>query len=363
MKSIIIHAPINSLSYGIAAKNIAIALSKIADVYLVPVQYAPDRNTFSSQEEHDTIVALMNKGQNYPYASNVPCIKIYHQNMMNTMVVTDGPKIGYSFFELDRLTDIETRQIQALDGFLVASNWAREVVFNSVKFLTPLGVVPLGVDTNLFSPGEVNHSDITTFLNIGKFEVRKGHDFIYDIFSAAFPNNERVALLTMPFGPFLTQQEHSFLLQKKAKDSRIFLLERTNTVSELVNIIRKAKCGIFPSRAEGWNLPALEMMACGKHVIATKYSAHTQYMTPENAMLIDCDEVEPAKDGRWFDGNGNWARISQKQIDQMITYMREVYDKDHSGKLGRNEAGVKTAKQFTWDNTAEQLLKVVQTWY
>ena len=54
-----------------------------------------------------------------------------------------------------------------------------------------------------------------------------------------------------------------------------------------------ADCGLFPARAEGWNLELLEMMACGKQVIATNYSAHTEFCTKENSILIESDENIP----------------------------------------------------------------------
>ena len=58
-----------------------------------------------------------------------------------------------------------------------------------------------------------------------------------------------------------------------------------------------ADCGVFLSRAEGWNLGLLEMMAMGKPVITTNYSGHTEFATPANALLVEVPEVEPAKDG------------------------------------------------------------------
>ena len=65
----------------------------------------------------------------------------------------------------------------------------------------------------------------------------------------------------------------------------------------------KVDVGIFPSRAEGWNLEILELMSCGKHIITTNYSAHTEFCNKENALLVDIDELETAYDGKWFLGS------------------------------------------------------------
>ena len=59
-------------------------------------------------------------------------------------------------------------------------------------------------------------------------------------------------------------------------------------------------CGIFPSRAEGWNLELLEMLACIKSVITTHYSAHTEFCDDVNSDLVEIKETELAYDGKWF---------------------------------------------------------------
>lgn len=117
-------------------------------------------------------------------------------------------------------------------------------------------------------------------------------------------------------------------------------------------------CGIFPARAEGWNLELLEMMSCGKHVIATDYSGHTEFCTTDNTHLIKIDNLETAYDGVWFDGSkGFWAEISENQKDQTVEYMRSIYVRKNDGSLSPNLAGIKTATKFSWKNSVDELLR------
>ena len=77
--------------------------------------------------------------------------------------------------------------------------------------------------------------------------------------------------------------------------SRISLL--TNELPgqrDVAALMASADCGVFPSRAEGWNLEALEMLSMGKPVIATSCTAHNEYLTRDNARLIKIDGFEPA---------------------------------------------------------------------
>ena len=62
-----------------------------------------------------------------------------------------------------------------------------------------------------------------------------------------------------------------------------------------------------------------------KPVIATNYSAHTEYLTPENSYLVEIDNLTEAKDDKFFDGFGKWAHLEDRQYEQMIEQMRYVY--------------------------------------
>jgi hypothetical protein len=97
-------------------------------------------------------------------------------------------------------------------------------------------------------------------------------------------------------------------------------------------------------------------MSMGKQVIATNYSAHTQYCDKDNAMLIDIKELELAEDKVWFHGQGKWAYLGNEQVEQLINYMRQVHKSKQEGSLSKNVAGVETAKRFSWENSAENLI-------
>ena len=90
--------------------------------------------------------------------------------------------------------------------------------------------------------------------------------------------------------------------------------------------MKQTDCGVFPARAEGWNLELLEMMACGKHVITTNYSAHTEFCNKDNCFLVDINELETAHDGVFFSGEyGHWASFDNSAKDQLIEHMRMVH--------------------------------------
>ena len=89
--------------------------------------------------------------------------------------------------------------------------------------------------------------------------------------------------------PFIGEGNQNWQnLYKNSKlGSKIRMIPRQKTHQDVMSIMRQADCGVFPSRAEGWNLELLEMMALGKDVIATNYSAHTEFCNENNCRLIE----------------------------------------------------------------------------
>ena len=220
-------------------------------------------------------------------------------------------------------------------------------------------VVPLGVDNDIFSHCPISKRPSTVFLNCGKWEKRKGHDILLECFNNAFSENDNVELWMMCDNPFIGEGNKNWQdLYKNSKlGSKIRIIPRQKTHQDVMSVMRQADCGVFPSRAEGWNLELLEMMAMGKHVIATNYSAHTEFCTPVNSRLINIDNLETAFDGVFFDGQcGMWAEIAQDQKDATIEYMRDIHTLKQDGQLALNENGIETGKQFSWKNSAQELI-------
>ena len=223
-------------------------------------------------------------------------------------------------------------------------------------------VAPLGVDRDVFYDSPIEDSGKTVFLNIGKWEIRKGHDVIAEAFDRAFNEDDNVELWMMNHNPFLNEtddREWRRMYKTGRLANKIKLLERVESHAQVADIMRMADCGVFPSRAEGWNLEALEMMSCGRQVIVTDYSAHTEFCNASNSHLIDIDSLEPAFDGIWFNGQGNWAKIGDEQIQQLSDYMRKIHEQKQLSEDIINLTGIETAKEFSWENTVESIVRGV----
>jgi hypothetical protein len=339
-------SPINSLGYGIAGLNICKELDKKSPVSLFPI----GQPSVTNQQDYEVIADMVSNASLPDF--NAPCIRIWHQHDMSQFVGR-GAKVGFPIFELDNFTEVEKHHLSSVDKLFVCSSWAREVVLSRVSIDDEnVHVIPLGVDTDVFKPSEPNKRDKTVFFNCGKWEIRKGHDILVEAFNRAFTTSDDVELQMMCENPFNTEDEEKKwhdLYKQSVLGDKITILGRVDTHEEVYNIMSNVDCGVFPSRGEGWNLELLEMMACNRPVITTDYSAHTEFCNKDNAFLVEIDELEPAKDNKWFNGLvGSWASIQDSQIDQIAEFMAHV----HKNKVTSNATGVETAKQYSWANSA-----------
>ena len=343
--------PINQLGYGVAGLNILKALQVEANVAL----HVIGQPQVTSQADADAVTKGMETSKMFD--PEAPCIKIWHQNQMAERVGR-GTFIGFPIFELDTFTDLEKPHLDSCDRLYVCSQWAKDVLRdNPYPFYTGLtDVVPLGVDMEIFKPAPVKNNNKTIFFNCGKWEVRKGHDILIEAFRIVEKHDPDVELWMMCENPFNSFEEENRWRQLYS-DPKVKIIPRAETQQEVYNIMSQVDCGVFPSRGEGWNLELLEMMAAGKHVIATDYSAHTEFCTKENAGLVTIKEVEPAHDGKWFFGQGNWGKIKEHEVFDLSLQMQSFIE-NKRGTL--NEAGIETAKQFSWKNTARKIIDKCQ---
>ena len=355
-----LNTPINQLGYGIAGLNICEQL--IASGNEVAL------HTIGQPQVPVAKQAALNKARALAlvYDAVAPTVRIYHQDQLAERVGR-GRFIGFPFFELRQFKLGERHHICQTDALCVASQWAKDVVEEQGIGVETF-VVPLGVDRTIFNEELKvmrNEVDYTVFVNVGKWEVRKGHDSLLHAFNRAFNPADKVILRMMPTLPFPGMERHNaswhqlYMTSKMGAHGKIDIRPRAETQQEVAKLFSSSDCGVFPARAEGWNLDLLEALSCGLPCIATNYSAHTEFIDDDNCRLIQIDEYELADDHVWFHGDGEWAKLGKDQEDCLVEHLREVHRLKQTGALPRNDAGIATAKQFSWKNTADHLMRAI----
>ncbi|EAN83012.1 putative mannosyltransferase-like protein [Trypanosoma cruzi] len=92
---------------------------------------------------------------------------------------------------------------------------------------------------------------------------------------------------------------------------------------------------VFPTRAEGWGLPATEAMAMGIPVIITNWGGTTTFMPPNATFGIRVDGLEEVPSGagyRVFRAN-KWALPSVQDTAELMRYV--VDHPEHARRVGK----------------------------
>ncbi len=344
-------APFCRTGYGVTGAHMLKALAEVgADVAYFPLgtvdrQIAEvptlDR-ALARQDDFDPKAPSVRLAQQFDLASHVG----------------SGERIGFPIFEINQFTARELHHLRAQDRLFVCSSWARDVLRDNKVTHIPIHVVPLGVDRTVFNEmvPSVQPTNDTVFMQIGKLEPRKGQLDLLRAFEAAFSPNDAVRLSLYCYNPFVDATTFARALQpfRTSPMSRRIDLHTSPlaTHHDVARVMRGADCGVFCSRAEGWNLEALEMLAVGKPVIATNYSGHTEFLTNDNARLVHVDHLERA-------GVGAWAAFGTRQHEQLVEHLRSVHAARRVGLLDLNHAGIDTATHFSWRNTATLMLRAL----
>ena len=242
--------PLGLMGYGYPGRYILHELTMAGvQVALFPVG---NPGPFSQNKQDPVALGLANATQYDPMA---PSVRICPA-MMQAEHVGRGKHVGFPFFELDHFEPGAVHHLNQLDLILVASRWAAGVV--AARGLTvPTAVVPLGVDRSVFHEAigagdRGRRAGPTVFVNNGKWERRKGHDFLLEAFCNAFTPRDDVLITLLSSNYALAQpanDEWARMFLNSAVGSRVRLVPRLPSQHEVADLIAGCDCGVFPSCA------------------------------------------------------------------------------------------------------------------
>jgi glycosyltransferase involved in cell wall biosynthesis len=95
------------------------------------------------------------------------------------------------------------------------------------------------------------------------------------------------------------------------------------TKVEMNSLIGCADAYVSLHRAEGFGLICAEAMLLGKPVIATNWSANTEFMNVDVACMVDCTFVTSDRDSGSYKKGSRWAA---PDVEQAAAYMRRLYE-------------------------------------
>jgi hypothetical protein len=239
----------------------------------------------------------------------------------------------------------------------VYTSWLQDCYELSGVDRAKLHVVPLAVDLDVFAPSgdefELRTDKACRFLFVGGAIERKGIDVLLKAYTNEFSADDDVTLVlksspkTYPGTSLSAMVETSRTIPGCPE---ILLIEDDLTDNEMAALHRSCTALVHPYRGEGFGLPMLESLACGRPVVATNYGAALDFLDETVAFLIpatvryaDLDHRPDPSVGYW------WAEPDPAALSAIL---RRLCD-SRSLASDLAEACRDRAQKFTWDRTAQ----------
>jgi len=267
--------------------------------------------------------------------------------------------VGMFFYEADRLPSAWVEKCNQMDCIIAPSEFCREVYERSgvtVPVRVAHGVfTPLLPTTEAPSIVESSGADPGSFKFFSVFQwgYRKGWDVLLRAYWSEFTREDNVALIIKTHGVDISDRSNQLLIGNirdlkvacglMAPDGKsvvysppVFLVFTGLSDSELARAYAETDCFVLPTRGEGWGRPYMEAASFEKPVIATDWSAHTEFLNNDNAYLIR-SELEPCIYGAhdYYPITSNYAAPSIGHLRQL---MREVFASGDPKTTKRDDA-------------------------
>ena len=226
-------------------------------------------------------------------------------------------------------------------------------------------VVPNGVDCSVFSPKgkswKPNRAEGFAFLYVGGTIARKGVDLLLQAYGDAFSSDDDVTLVIKDVGSASFYQNNNMLSRISSFVSqpfspRVVTIDRNLDDGELASLYRGCDAFVLPYRGEGFGMPILEAMACGKPVIVTGEGPAPEFCAVDTGYLIPAREIavtEPPPPLGKFSSEWTWF---EPDVTVLAQTMRRVFeDREEAMRRGRG-AAERVARTLSWDHVTKMYL-------
>ena len=358
---LLVNAPINALSFGNVSVNILRELfKKNIDLTFFPIG---DKAEMDAYDKIDTdFIKYLQSATNDRYSKiskDIPSLKLWH--IFGSETRYSKNQSLFTFHEVSEVTSVEKNLLKLQDNIFVSSNYTKSI-FN-LNGLDNVTYVPLGFDNDFHSTNRTYLQDKIHFGILGKFESRKNTARIIKSWLKLFGNKPEYQLSCAITNPFLDkarfQNELLKVLEGKHYNNLNFVpyMQTNGEVNDYLNSIDIDLGGL--SGAEGWNLPSFNATALGKWSVVINATAHKDWATKDNSILIEPSSLKDCYDDVFFKkgqsfNQGQFFDISDQEMDDAIL-------KSLSYAKTPNPEGLKLQKQFTYEKTAETILCAISS--
>jgi glycosyltransferase involved in cell wall biosynthesis len=263
-------------------------------------------------------------------------------------------RIGFTMLEVDRLPATWVEQANQMDEVWTPTDWGADV-FRASGVQRPVYVVPLGVDTTCFHPGQqrTHLTDYTLLLAVFEWGTRKGWDILLRAYRAAFRPSDPVLLILkvdcrVPAANPVRELAQ-FLPQPSPRVALIY--NQPLTLEQMVELYQCADCFVLPTRGEGWGMPILEAMACGTPAIATNWSGPTTFVNEANGYPLPIQSLRATDSFNPYYQHARWAVPDETALVDMLRHVAaNPEERRQKGQIAAQEA-----QRWSWPRSIDSI--------
>ena len=286
-------------------------------------------------------------------------IALLYGDMMDILDHAPGRRIAYTVWESTEFPAGWLEKLARADQIWIPTNWGRSVLAENGISPDKVHVVPEGVDPDMFNPlirptNALEAFDGFKFLNVGRFEARKGTELLIRSFDAEFGAGDNVRLVLSCDNHHDPDFDIARILRdmQLQRPERLVFIPPVRSHARFAELYRACDAFVSPFRAEGWGLPVCEAMACGIPVIATDYSGPTEFMDDSTYRLSY--RLVPIEDDYYRTAanvGGSWAEPDALHLRKL---MRGIYQ-NKAESIRRGMAGSRhILGKFSWMDAARK---------
>jgi glycosyltransferase-like protein len=247
-------------------------------------------------------------------------------------------------FQHPYLQQCQDRSILQPDRCLCVSQYWQTQIFHQYKVQATR--VINGVDTQRFSPSTTTSQShlkqrlhlqgYPIYLTVGGIEPRKNSIALIAAFSQVlqvYPHAQLVIAGGDTFFDYSPYREQFFnTVREKGVPIESLILPGVISDAELPLLYGCADVFVFPSIKEGWGLVVMEAIAAQLPVITSNIPPFTEFLSPDQALLVDPESVEA-----------------------FAQAMEQIVQPDLAQSLIQNSQSV--LSQYTWTRAAQMHLE------
>lgn len=261
-----------------------------------------------------------------------------------------------------------------VDFMLPSSEYCRDIFIRAGIPEEKVVVMPLGIDMEALDAPIDDAFQFQTkkkfkLLNVSIPHYRKNIGLLVDAYYEEFSDSDDICLVLKTSIKQGKDRKEAFEVDVIGEINNVARrfnkqLPEIEIVQQrfenIATLYKKTDALICVSGAEGWFLPGLEAMYCGKVVAAPRYSGQLDFLEHNiNSLLIDTVEVKAPSQYQYWAPDPN-AVIGLPVKESMMATMRKLYEQNDALKEKFEKKMKEAVKIYSWENSARIMMDLYE---